>query len=303
MPSRDFPEPENFPDMTIPERTDKAPAPIGPVFPSAQVSWKIGDRVLAPWEPDFLYVGRVAQLKGKEALIEFEDGDAGWVMLDQIRPLVVKQGQKVLSRRKMGPHFFPGEILEVRGDQVRIGFQDGQGDEWTKIAALRIPCQARGQGAAPTKVASHTAFLEKLQPGDRVWAPWNNSTLFAGTVDQMRGKEVHVHFDDGDSGWVLLEQIVPLQIVPGLRVLGRWKMGAHYFPGTVTKVEGQRVHIKYDDGDQEWTKPAALMLPCQPLGPDARPSKVARRSSLLGWLIPIAIGIIVLIALWGASRR
>jgi hypothetical protein len=98
--------------------------------------WQQGDRVLAPWEPDFLYVGKIAQINGNQALIAFDDGDAGWVLLDQIRPLVVKEGQKVLSRRKLGPQFFPAEILEVRGEAVHVMFQDNQRDEWTRVAAL-----------------------------------------------------------------------------------------------------------------------------------------------------------------------
>ena len=82
MPSPDFPLPDDFPDLTLPERADKAhPAPSPSATP-ARPRWGVGDRVLAPWEPQFLYVGRVAQLQGNEALIEFEDGDAGWVQLD-----------------------------------------------------------------------------------------------------------------------------------------------------------------------------------------------------------------------------
>src|SRR5262249_28341159 len=150
--------------------------------------------------PDFLYAGRVAQVQDNQALIEFEDGDAGWVTLDQVRPLAVPRGQKVLSRRRMGPHFFPGEILEVRGDEVCVAFADGHPEEWTRVAALRIPCPVTGPGAAPTRVASHTAFLENLRAGDRVWAPWDSTTLFAGTVDRIERNEVHIHFDDGDRG-------------------------------------------------------------------------------------------------------
>src|SRR5262249_18517903 len=199
----------------------------------------------------------------------FDDGDAGWVLLHQVRALTVARGQKVLSRRRMGPHFFPAEILEVRGDEVRVGFEDRQGgEEWTRVAALRIPCQPTGPGASRTRVASHMAFLEHLRSGDRVWAPWASTTLFAGTVDRIAGREAHIHFDDGDQGWVQLEQLLPLQIPVGLRVLGRWRMGGQFYPGTVTEVRGEQVHIQYDDGDREWNRPAALVLPCHPVGPN-----------------------------------
>ena len=47
--------PDDFPDLTIPERTDKAREPFHPAARAA--AWRQGDRVLAPWEPQFLYSG------------------------------------------------------------------------------------------------------------------------------------------------------------------------------------------------------------------------------------------------------
>lgn len=293
---KDFPD-MRIPDMTIPESSARTPDVYRPVSSSPRSSWREGDRVLAPWEPQFLYAGKIVQIKDNEAMIEFDDGDAGWVFLDQIRTLAVERGQKVLSRRKMGPHFYPGEILEVHGESVRVGFADGHDDEWTSIAALRIPCQARGPAAAPTRVASHMAFFDNLQPGDRVWAPWKSNSLFAGTVDEIVGKEVHIHYDDGNRGWVQLDQLLPLEIPLGLRVMARWKMGAIRYPGTITRVDGERIFIEYDDGDREWTQPAALLVRCEPFGPDVRPTKrVLRLGTSWIWIVGVLIiaGLILL---------
>jgi hypothetical protein len=308
MPPRPPDRPDGFPDMTIPDRpaldrTDTTVDRARPLFPTSQVAWKVGDRVLAPWEPNFLYVGKIAQLDGGQALIEFEDGDAGWVQLDQIRTLALARHLKVLCRQRMGPTFAPAEILDIDGDKVHVRFQNGS-DEWTRLAALRIPCEPRGPGAAPAKVASHLAFLQHLRRGDRVWAPWGSTTLFAGTVDDIRDQEAHIHFDDGDQGWVLLEQLVPLQLVPGTRVLGRWKMGAQYHPAIVTQMDGERVHLRYDNGDQETTRAVAVVVPCEPIGPAARPSKVVNRGRVSWrWLVALAvIGAVVLFFLLRSGR-
>jgi hypothetical protein len=305
MPARAFfrlSELDHFPDLTIPEKTDK---PAGPLRPLARSpSWRAGDRVLAPWEPHFLYFGVISHVQDNQAHISFGDGDSGWILLDQIRPLVVQAGQRVLSRRKMSSLHFPAEIIELRGEQVCVHFDDNQQDAWTTLAALRIPCEPIGPAAIPTKVASHLALAENLRPGDRVWAPWQNGVLFAGSVDKVQGKEAHIHFDDGDAGWVQHEQVLPLEIPIGLPVMGRWKMGGQYYPGTVAEVQGERIRIHYDDGDKEWTKPAALALPMERFGPDARPTRtaVARApSQVLTWLVPI--GIAVLIALIRAGCR
>ena len=112
---------DNFPDLSLPERSG-VPEPM-PVFKpqplpsrSSKPNWREGDRVLAPWEPQFLYVGRIMDLQEDQALIHFEDGDEGWVFENQIRPLQFKPGQQAFSRRQMGLVHFPCTILDVRGE-------------------------------------------------------------------------------------------------------------------------------------------------------------------------------------------
>jgi hypothetical protein len=144
----------------------------------------------------------------------------------------------------------------------------------------------------PSKAPSHLAFSQNLESGDRVWAPWGAAGYFAGTVDQIREKKVHIHFDDGDRGWVPLEQVFPLEITVGMRLVGRWRMGPRFYPGTVTEVRGDRIHVQYDDGDREWTTAAALAVPFQPVDPAAAQSarNSPRRNRALGWLLLVVIG-------------
>jgi hypothetical protein len=322
MPDSKKPKPENIPDMTLPERSKTPPAAgqntdnvTPPTPPSGKApapwdkpvsagGWKVGDRVLAPWEPMFCYVGTIQEINKHKAMIQFDDGDAGWVAVDQLRSLSVECGQKVSSRRKMGPLFFPGEILRIRGDEVLVGFEDGS-DEWTRIAAVRFPREEDddSQGAEPTKVASNQVFLESLRKGHRVWAPWNAGVHFVGTVDKIRDGEAHIEFDDGDQGWVQLDQLLPFEPRVGMRILGNWRMAGNYYAGVVTKVAGDRLHIRYDDGHEEWTKAAALALPGMSAGPNARPTKTvthgASSARRLLWLAPIGIGLLLLFLRFG----
>jgi len=90
------------------------------------------------------------------------------VLPDQIRPLAVPRGQKVLSRKRMGPLFFRGGSRKFRGEEVLVGFDDG-GEEWTRIAALRF--HASGPRRHAGKVASHAAVSPAPAAGDRVWRP------------------------------------------------------------------------------------------------------------------------------------
>lgn len=296
MSSSDFRLPDDFPDMTLPEPAAKPPPPWTPasesIVPAAPAGWRVGARVLAPWEPVCMYAGSIKQIQGGEALIDFDDGDSGWVLLQHLQALTVPMHGKLLCRRRMGPMFAWAEVVEARGDDLHVRFEDGS-DEWTKVAALRIPCEPLSRGAAPTSVASHRAFIEHLQAGEVVWAPWMNGVLFTGVIDQLQGDEVHIHFDDGDRGWVRRDTVLPLALTVGLRVMARWKMGSQYYPGTITEIDGERVHIHYDDGDREWTRTKALALPGDPATPNARPTRQGMHINWLGWLLPVAIGVVL----------
>ena len=52
----------------------------------------------------------------------------------------------------------------------------------------------------------------------------------------------------------------------GSRVSCDWKSGGVFYNGTITKKNGDQVHISYDDGDQEDT----VISKCRPLGGDKK---------------------------------
>jgi len=91
--------------------------------------------------------------------------------------------------------------------------------------------------------------LQHLRPGDRVWAPWKSDTLFAGTVDQIQDKEVHIPFRRRQFRLGAAGAISPVG-KPFRSACASWPVenGLAPFPGTVTAVEGDRIHIAFDDG-------------------------------------------------------
>ena len=91
--------------------------------------------------------------------------------------------------------------------------------------------------------------------GDRVLAQWPVEKVwwYPGTIVGMSGGQVVVQFDDGDRSAVGLNEVRDLAVRVGTRVYGRWEGGGTYYPGKVSEVVGQAIHINYDDGDQEWT--------------------------------------------------
>ena len=178
MPTND----PNVPDLSLGERDDKVTSvppsiPLPPreteiqraddvvprptardeFVPEAPRQWQEGDRVFAPWEPEFLYPGRIRQIRvdedrGDQALIRYDDGGEGWVFVYSLRPVQCTPGDRVQARRGGGPQYMPGELAEVEGDEVRVAFDDGTND-WLSMASVRFPCVPEGPGAAGTQSA------------------------------------------------------------------------------------------------------------------------------------------------------
>ncbi len=244
-----------------------------------RTEWQPGARVLAPWEPAFRYVGTIIDLNGDDALIEYDDGGSGWVHVSAIMPFELQLDQQVMCRRERGPFYFAGKIVELRGGDVRVRYDDGA-REWASALFLRFPCEGIGSGIKVVTPADWQGFYEQMSDGTRVWATWDAAELFAGSVTKVRGEKVHIVFDDGDEGWVLLVQLLPLAIPIGLRVLRPKRWSGEFVAGTVTGVEGARVLIRDDDDNEVWSPLAGVAVPCAPIGPNARATKTALRVTL-----------------------
>jgi len=85
--------------------------------------------------------------------------------------------------------------------------------------------------------------------------------------------------------------MLPLNLAPGVRVMGRQKMGMYYYPGTIAEVNRERVCIDYDEGGKEWTTTVALIIPSSSPGPAARTTRNINAGGGAGggWLIWIAV--------------
>ena len=139
----------------------------------------------------------------------------------------------------------------------------------------------------PPAVVAPSPLSRQWQAGDRVLAPWEPEWLYPATVQQTNADSVQVAYDDGDSSWLNVAALRPLDIEKGSRVCGWWN--GPYYPGTVTERDGNRVHIAYDDGDNEWTdlsyirvaatRTSPVELPAQRFGTGA----AAANGSSWGW--------------------
>jgi hypothetical protein len=109
-----------------------------------------------------------------------------------------------------------------------------------------------------------------LAVNDRVSCNWKGGgTYYDGRIAEIRGSNVFVHYDDGDTEETSPSMCRMLEksgggalvatdgsLAPGTRVSCNWKRGGTYYDGQVAEVRpGGRVLINYDDGDVEETTP------------------------------------------------
>jgi hypothetical protein len=105
------------------------------------------------------------------------------------------------------------------------------------------------------------AAAKEWKAGDRVMAHWKiEKYWYPGRIQEVRGGQYVVVFDDGDKQLTDAADIGPEEIKVGDKVYGNFKRAGKYYPGKVTSRTGEQIHIKYDDGDEEDTTLASIRV-------------------------------------------
>lgn len=102
-----------------------------------------------------------------------------------------------------------------------------------------------------------------MQRGERVlaWWPAENDWWYAGVVcESLANGDIEIQYDDCQRSVLKADQVRPLAMKVGMRVFARWQGGANYYPGQISTIEGNAMHVQYDDGDQEWCTVSAFRV-------------------------------------------
>jgi len=98
------------------------------------------------------------------------------------------------------------------------------------------------------------AKLPQWKVGEKLLVNWSHDKYwYPATIKKKDGQRYFVVFDDGDKEWTVPSRMIEEDIRVGDRVFGNWKSRKRYYPGRVTRRDGNKIHISYDDGDQENT--------------------------------------------------
>ena len=114
-----------------------------------------------------------------------------------------------------------------------------------------IACYAQEERSllkpAPT-VTGHWA------EGDQVLADWSGDEFwYPAKIAERKDGRYHVAYLDGDEEWTTPDRVVAEDLKVGDRVLANWKNQGQYYPGRITRRDGQTIDVLYDDGDRETT--------------------------------------------------
>ena len=119
-----------------------------------------------------------------------------------------------------------------------------------KFAALAKNRSAKLKLAMPSRNGDARV---QLQTGMRVLGQWGDGFWYPATLGEQKGDVFQVAFDDGDRADLPRTRIRPIDWKIGSRVQCNWNSYGRYYQGTITRSNGDLVHINYDDGDQENT--------------------------------------------------
>jgi hypothetical protein len=96
-----------------------------------------------------------------------------------------------------------------------------------------------------------TAFAFAWSVGDRILGQWSDGLWYPAKIAGVQGDKFAITFDDGDVGVLADGQIKRIDWRVGTKVQCNFRSAGTYYPGTITQMRGEVIHINYDDGDQE----------------------------------------------------
>lgn len=222
--------------------------------PVKDSNWKIGDRVLARWLDFYWYPGTILNMGTRGTHILFDDGDQHIVSDMAIMPLSIEEGEQIFIRPKAEPQkvYTPATVTRVKGEILDVDLEDGGQDINTRISRGRL-------WRCPVGVPSFP-----FEEGDRVLAYDGDLCVYPGEIvtieDEIR---IIVQYLDGPERMLTPELIKKWDLRAGTKIECRWAGGPHFFPGTLAKIDGERIFVKYEDGDEEWTSIRLFRIPAK----------------------------------------
>ncbi len=221
-------------------------------------NYKEGMQVFGKWKGGNVWFrGTVMKIDGKKIDVKYEDGDREWtdsrlIQKDKAEKTTkiskFSEGDRIIGNWKGGKSWYPGKILKIESNKIHVEYNDGDKELIDDLKKIQ-----------PDKNVK-AVKISKLAVGDKIKARWKGGVpWYTGTITELSKEKVNVLYDDGDTEWVgdltLIKKIKLLKISKlkvGDRIRGNWKGSGTWYNGKITKIDGSKVHVQYDDGDAEF---------------------------------------------------
>ncbi len=220
--------------------------------PIKDSDWKVGDRVLARWLDFYWYPGTILNMGERGYHILYDDGDQHIVPDIAIMPLVIEEGEQLFIRPKSEPQkiYTPATVTRVKGETLDVDLEDGGQEINTRVSRARL-------WRCPVGVPSFP-----FEEGDRVLAYDCDLCVYPAEIVSIQDEHrIIVQYLDGPERMLTPELVRKWDIRAGMKIEARWSGGPHFFPGTLAKIDGERIFVKYEDGDEEWTSIRLFRVP------------------------------------------
>jgi predicted Zn finger-like uncharacterized protein len=210
---------------------------IGAAAAPAGAGWRPGQRVFAQWNDGFCYPATVESCDAQSVRVTYDDGATGLVEPRNVHPVELEPGDRIFVRWQQQPAYYPGRLTRNDGESIDVDYDDGE-SETTTLSMVRVV-----RGELPWSA------------GDRVLAHWPPEMFFypARIEEITESIFLSVAYDDGEHAHLLPPQVRALDLKQGDRVHARWQGGPNYYPGRIDEMNGDDIHVRYDDGETEWT--------------------------------------------------
>jgi len=90
--------------------------------------------------------------------------------------------------------------------------------------------------------------------GNRAFAYWEaDQYYYPATITQVEGDDIYIRYDTGEEEWTNSDYLAEMKVAVGDEVESKWSQDGEYYTAQVTAINGEQVHVVYEDGNEEWT--------------------------------------------------
>lgn len=214
-------------------------------------SWRVGDRAWAYWDADgYWYPAAIVAITDEgEIEIKYDDGDEEVTDAEFLDDLVVNVGDFVDCKSADDDEFYEGEILDVQGDRIQVGYEDDS-SEWTTIERLRLP------------------DFDAWEVGDEVFAFWEGDGYFyPAEIIAIDDDGIRLRYEDGTEEISDPNYLETLEVMVGEGVECRADDGI-YYEAQIVDLDEERVQVEYEDESTAWVDMSQIRIPAEEVEED-----------------------------------